>query len=632
MWIQQQTKLKTFGAAAILALMLVCSVAAFASIATSSNSLQFPNQVVGTTSAAISVTITNANKQNVTIQSAVLSSAAFSYSGPAFPITLRGHQSFTASVTFSPAAAQAYAASLTLTRGNGSQITISMGGTGISAATPATTLTASVSALSFRATASGAAPATQSLTIGSNPESALPFTVSADQAWITLSAGSGTTSSAIQVGANISGLAAGTYSGHVIISAAGVTNSPLSIPVTLSVAAAQTFSLTAAPSALSFSATAGGAAPAIQSLTIGSNPASALAYTASADQAWMTLSAASATTSSAIQVGANTSGLAAGNYTGHVIVTAAGVTNSPLSVTVTLAVTTAQTSLLNVSPTSLAFGNINVGNNNTKSVTITNSGTGSVAISSVSVVGAGVSANGIATPMTLTVGQTTVLSVVFAPTAVGAVNGTISVVSNATNSPGVISATGTGVQPQLSASPASLNFGSVAVGSSGSQTITLSNTGSAVATISQTVISGTGYTMSGLTIPTTLAVGASASFGVQFAPTAAGSVSGSVTVTSNTPNSPTLVALNGTGTAVVAHSVTLSWVASTSTVVGYNIYRSSVSGGPYALLNSTPNVGLGYTDTAVTAGQTYYYVVTAVDANGVESVVSNEVSVIIPTP
>jgi len=230
------------------------------------------------------------------------------------------------------------------------------------------------------------------------------------------------------------------------------------------------------------------------------------------------------------------------------------------------------------------------------------------------------------------VGQTTVLSVVFAPTAVGAVNGTISVVSNATNSPGVISATGTGVQPQLSASPASLNFGSVAVGSSGSQTITLSNTGSAVATISQTVISGTGYTMSGLTIPTTLAVGASASFGVQFAPTAAGSVSGSVTVTSNTPNSPTLVALNGTGTAVVAHSVTLSWVASTSTVVGYNIYRSSVSGGPYALLNSTPNVGLGYTDTAVTAGQTYYYVVTAVDANGVESVVSNEVSVIIPTP
>jgi fibronectin type 3 domain-containing protein len=92
------------------------------------------------------------------------------------------------------------------------------------------------------------------------------------------------------------------------------------------------------------------------------------------------------------------------------------------------------------------------------------------------------------------------------------------------------------------------------------------------------------------------------------------------------------VALNGTATAPVVHSVTLSWVASTSTVVGYNIYRGTVSGGPYALLNSTPTSSLTYTDMAVTAGQTYYYVVTAVDSNGMESIVSNEVSATIPTP
>jgi fibronectin type 3 domain-containing protein len=172
----------------------------------------------------------------------------------------------------------------------------------------------------------------------------------------------------------------------------------------------------------------------------------------------------------------------------------------------------------------------------------------------------------------------------------------------------------------------------VVTGSSASQTITLSNAGGAAATISQAVISGTGYTMSGLAIPTTLAAGASTSFSVKFAPSAAGTDSGSVTVTSNTPNSPTLVALNGTATAPVVHSVTLSWVASTSTVVGYNIYRGTVSGGPYALLNSTPTSSLTYTDMAVTAGQTYYYVVTAVDSNGMESIVSNEVSATIPTP
>jgi fibronectin type 3 domain-containing protein len=67
-------------------------------------------------------------------------------------------------------------------------------------------------------------------------------------------------------------------------------------------------------------------------------------------------------------------------------------------------------------------------------------------------------------------------------------------------------------------------------------------------------------------------------------------------------------------------------------VVGYNVYRGSVSGGPYTLLNSTPNGNLSYTDTTVVGGQTYFYVVTAVDASGNESVVSNEATVVIPTP
>ncbi len=207
----------------------------------------------------------------------------------------------------------------------------------------------------------------------------------------------------------------------------------MSIPVTLAITAAQVSALTATPSTLAFSAVAGGAAPAAQGLTIGENPAGAVAFTAAADQAWMTLSAKSGTTSSAIQVGANVAGLAAGNYTGHVVITASGVSNSPMSVTVTLAVTAAQTSLLSVNPTSVAFGNINLANNNTKSVTITNSGTGSVTISAINVVGLGISVNGVATPTTLTAGQSTVLSIVYAPTLLGVVAGSVTVVSNATN-------------------------------------------------------------------------------------------------------------------------------------------------------------------------------------------------------
>ena len=84
-------------------------------------------------------------------------------------------------------------------------------------------------------------------------------------------------------------------------------------------------------------------------------------------------------------------------------------------------------------------------------------------------------------------------------------------------------------------------------------------------------------------------------------------------------------------TATVQHSVALSWIASTSTVAGYNVYRSTVSGTQYAKVNSSLVVGsLAYTDTTVLGGTVYYYVTTAVDDSGNESVHSNEVSANIP--
>ena len=83
---------------------------------------------------------------------------------------------------------------------------------------------------------------------------------------------------------------------------------------------------------------------------------------------------------------------------------------------------------------------------------------------------------------------------------------------------------------------------------------------------------------------------------------------------------------------LIAHSAALTWVASTSAVVGYNVYRGTVSGGPYAKLNSSLIALSTYTDSTVGSGQTYFYVVTAVDANSVESTDSSEVSAIIPFP
>jgi len=78
------------------------------------------------------------------------------------------------------------------------------------------------------------------------------------------------------------------------------------------------------------------------------------------------------------------------------------------------------------------------------------------------------------------------------------------------------------------------------------------------------------------------------------------------------------------------HSATLSWTASTSTVTGYNVYRGTVSGGPYTKINSLLVAAVTYTDSTVQSGTTYYYVMTAVDSSGNESVFSNQVTAAIP--
>ena len=61
------------------------------------------------------------------------------------------------------------------------------------------------------------------------------------------------------------------------------------------------------------------------------------------------------------------------------------------------------------------------------------------------------------------------------------------------------------------------------------------------------------------------------------------------------------------------------------------MYRAGVSGGPYAQLTSM-DTNSDYTDSAVSSGQTYFYVVTAVESTGAESAYSNQVQVLVPTP
>jgi hypothetical protein len=182
---------------------------------------------------------------------------------------------------------------------------------------------------------------------------------------------------------------------------------------------------------------------------------------------------------------------------------------------------------------------------------------------------------------------------------------------------------------QLSSGTSTLNFGNVNVGSSSTQSTPVTNTGASNVTVSSVGIIGAGVSVNGLSTGTILAAGASVTMNVIYAPASAGSLAGSVTINSNASNSPLSVSLLGTGVAV-QHSAALSWIASTSVVTGYNTYRGAISGGPYTKINSSLTAGTTFTDTSVISGQTYYYVVTAVDSSNVESAFSNQVQAVIP--
>jgi fibronectin type 3 domain-containing protein len=129
-----------------------------------------------------------------------------------------------------------------------------------------------------------------------------------------------------------------------------------------------------------------------------------------------------------------------------------------------------------------------------------------------------------------------------------------------------------------------------------------------------------------------VAAGQSIPFKVTFAPQKGGISSGNITFLSDASNSPHAEGLsaNGAQTQAEAHSVTLSWRASKSNTIGYNIYRGVSSTGPYSKINSSPHPKATFTDASVQRGQTYFYVTTALNKNGEESRRSNQIQVTIP--
>jgi hypothetical protein len=597
-------------------------------LALNPSSLSFGSVTIGS-SQSQTVTLSNAGGTSTTISSATVSGAGFSLSGLATPLILAAGQSSSFRITFAPNSAGPVAGSIAIgsTAAN-SNLTAALTGT---ATTPGA-LSANPASLSFGGVAVGSSqsqtgsvtnPGGSSVTLSQATVSGAGFSVGGLALPITLSPGQ-TTSFSVTFAPQ----AAGNLNGTVAF---------VSNVATINVALAGTGlapgSLVAKPASVNFgNVQIGSSQPLTITLTNGGSSSVTISQAAASGPGFSVSGLALPLT---LQAGQSTSFTAtfapgaSGSTTGNVAI-ASSATNSQLNVG--LSGTGVTAGLVGVNPTSVSFGTVQVGSTQMHTDVITNSGGSSVSISNATLTGAGFSTSGLNVPLTLAAGQSLTFNIIFSPHATGSVSGNLALTATGSVSSVNISLSASGgAAGQLSITPATVSFGNVTVGASQSQTGTLTASGASV-TISSAASNNAEFGISGLALPLTLNAGQSASFTLSFTPQASGAASGSLTFASNAANTPVVASLTGTGMLAPQHSVSLSWTASTSTVVGYNVYRGAQTGGPYTMISSGSVTGTVYTDSTVQAAQTYYYVVTAVDGSGGESVYSNQVQAVIPSP
>jgi len=201
-----------------------------------------------------------------------------------------------------------------------------------------------------------------------------------------------------------------------------------------------------------------------------------------------------------------------------------------------------------------------------QTITLKNTGGATLNITSISITGANAS-NFAATNncgLSLAASATCTVSIAFTPSSAASFSASLSFADNAANSPQSVTLTGAGISapvPLAVFNPTALSFGSQAVNTAATQTITLSNPGNATLNISGFMIAGanpTDFAITANTCGSTLASLSSCAIAVTFTPLSTATLTASLSVTDNAATSIQTVALSGTGTPTPAPIVSLS--------------------------------------------------------------------------
>jgi len=575
----------------------------------SPTSLTFAGQVFGTNSSALPVTLANTGSL-LLLPGAIAITGDFSETDNCQNTTVAAGANCTIQVTFTPTATGSRSGQMTIPANiSGGQLTVDLSGTGLAAGT----VTLTPASVSFGQVEVGTTSAPLQVEAGNSSGAAIPITALTITAPFSISSNScGATSLAAdtdcQMMVEFSPTASGPATGTLTL-----TDSFGTETVALSGTGAAPPTDILAPSSLAFPGTIQGllSAPLTVSLTNSGD---------------LILTSIAISASGAFQT-SNTCGTQLIGHASCIISvvfapTLVGPATGTLTVydllrtqTVALSGTGLQPPALSVSPSSLSFASQQVGVASAPSM-LTVSNTGGAPMANVGFQVTGPAAVAFTTGTTtcaaaLANGSSCTVQVIFTPAAGGGSAATL-VVSSSTLGVAVVSVplNGTGqVASGLQVNPAQLTFPAVVPGqSSAAQTVTVSNTAS-IAASSLLLSVSSQFSMTLNTCPVSLASGASCSVGIVFQPTAGGTVTGALTVTSATITTPASVALSGVGGglgAIQATPATLSFgqvgVGTSSSAIVVTVTNPTASGLSNLAFATTTGFSLANNTCAPTLG------------------------------
>ncbi len=278
-----------------------------------------------------------------------------------------------------------------------------------------------------------------------------------------------------------------------------------------------------------------------------------------------------------------------GTFTGTLVITSAGASNSPLNVPLTAQAVNPPVAVLRIQPNNVNFGDVPINTTATQSITLANAGNAPLQLSNPVVTAGANQGFSVTAPPRLTLGpnETTTFQVSFTPTVAGTANGLVTVSSNVPAQ--TITLLGNGVAPIANLITTSIDFGVIPTGQSAQpQAISIGNSGTAPLVInSMTVVGGlaNGFSLA-TNPPITIAPGSIGTVNVNFTPPSPGSKSDMLVMNTNDSKNSTLrVNLAGSGSDNVPPIVQVQSPAGGEAIA---------SGQQFTVrFTATDNVGLG---------------------------------------